>query len=137
MIYKFKRNNKEEEVKEERWGWAVVYNNGQELHQFGDDGIFHQIGEVDQERVSKFMLYRIDNGKKDFSKMLIISKPDLAKLIHKYRRFKLFVGTKDEIEKTVIVFGIKNKGVEFLNFVLPNDKVIQGDDNIKLLNYLI
>lgn len=117
-----------EEVALEKWIWGAVYEDGTELHQFDDNGIFHRIGEVDQSKVNMWVLYQPKgDGRIDF---IIPQEKDgklkECSLIHKYRNTVFNAGTPEEIRKRVYIFGYKIKGcLPHYNFILPNDKIIQ------------
>lgn len=89
MEFKFTDKEKNETlVPVERWAWGVIYKDGGELHQFSEEkehggaGVFHQIGEVVQENVQLFILYK----PADRSKRIDLLVPSGAKLIHKDRK---------------------------------------------------
>ncbi len=98
-----------------------------ELHQFAQDGTFHRIGEVDQERVKLFVLYNSSDPQRKRIDLIVT---DGMKLIHKYRNVKPFY-----MEKFVKVymFGYKLGNNYHYNFVLPDDRIIQSPtDDIDL-----
>jgi len=49
-----------EVIEPERWIWGVVYKDGTELHQFGNDLIFHQIKEIKWAEVKMFTMYKLE-----------------------------------------------------------------------------
>ncbi len=130
----FSQDGKSEEVALERWVWGVVYQDGTELHQFDNSGVFHRIGEVDQDRVSLFVLYKsIDMGKR-----IDIVVPEGARLIHKYRNYVFNAGTPQESKARVYVFGYRSGKHYHYNFVLPDDRIVQSvDDEVKLTNFAL
>lgn len=136
MTYTFKNEKGESEnIPLEKWAWAVLYKNGTAIKQFGDDGIFHQIGEVKQEEVELFILYNTDlTGKR-----IIIKIPEGAKLIHKYRNFGFGFNTKNIRKERVYIFGYKKTAsISHFNFILPDGRIIQSDtDTIKLTDFNI
>lgn len=118
--YTFKnKNGKTECIKQERWGWAVIYKNNTELKQFDDNNIFHQIGEVEQEQVKMFILYKLE----DPSKAIAINILPGMKLIHKYKNIKPYYF--DDFVR-VYVLGYKYNNQYHYNFILPNDEIIQS-----------
>ncbi len=165
MEFTFKNKKGEiEKVKPEKLGWAVLYKDGTELHQFGPKGDFHQIGEVEKDKVKLFVVYdmasatqsllhlkqirvleeklkkdqenlNLKNDKKHEivewikcrGKRIEIVLPAGAKLIYRYDNYKLNVGTKNARDVRVYVFGYK-KGAYFLNYILPDGRVIQTDN---------
>lgn len=128
MKFYFNREGQKEEVALEQWVWVVQYNDGSELHQFEinqenqDEGVFHQVGEIKQEEVKRFIL-----SKSDQSKNICIVVPEGAKLVHKYVNVGMITGGKRYEAKTY-VFGYKVGGQHFLNYILPNDLIIQSTD---------
>jgi hypothetical protein len=136
MTYLFKdKDGKEIELTPERWAWGVVYDDGTQLKQFGDDGRFHQIGEVDQERIEMAVLYQPANG----AKRIDIPWRKGMKLIHKYRNVVMNVGQKDERHIRIHVFGYKEGapyyGRSFM-FVLPDDRIVwSSTDEIDVLKF--
>lgn len=133
MEWKFNREGVEESVSLERWVWGVVYTDGSELHQFGEDGVFHQFREIDQSRVQMFVMYSPADGRRYD---LVVS-PEM-KLIHFYRNIR----TPDTGGKfvKVYVFGyeknIDGRNQQVLNFIMPDDRIVMADtDKISLLDY--
>jgi hypothetical protein len=124
----------EVEAELERWGWGVIYKDGRELHQFGDDGTFHQIGEVDQNQIKMAVLYKTD----DMKKRIDIPWREGMKLIHKYRNFIFEVGTEKERKARIIIFGYKYQDQFNLNYVLPDDRIVQSpEDDVDLTKFEI
>lgn len=121
-----------EEVKEERWQWGVVYRDGTQLHQFNrtpqanGNGTFHRIGEINQDEVVLFSLYKPD----DDHKRIDIPFQKGMRLIHKYRNIrpewsKVFI--------KVYMIGWKFEGKHSFIFVLPDDRIVTSPvDNIDL-----
>lgn len=120
-----------EQVGEERWGWAVVYQDGSEIKQFGDDGVFHQIGEVRQEDAREFILYRMQVPEGEVRPMIRVQVPEGAKLIHSYVR-RGFMDGAGKHEILVYRFGFKLGGVEFCNYVMPDDVIVQSTGPISI-----
>lgn len=136
MKYYFEREGKKEEVKTERWVWGVIYKDGSELHQFEQSGVFHQVGEIDQDKIKMACLYNFAEWqkKKDFSKMSKIIylpwQPEM-RLIHKYRNIR--PAGYDEFAFRIYLFGYKYKDSYLYYYVLPNDRVVLSpEDNIDL-----
>lgn len=122
-----------EEVQPERWQWRTVYDDGTELKQFGDDGVFHRIGEVDQDRTILFMAFKPGNPAKRIDILL----PRGARLIHKYRNFVFDFGGEEKHIK-VYIFGYKHGDHYHYNFILPDDRIVQGiDENPKLTDFKV
>lgn len=123
-----------EEVALENWIWAVQYEDGSELHQFDDQGRFHQIREIEQARARLWVLYQ-PQGKGDGRIDIVIPQGKEVDLIHKYRNIVFEAATPGEYRERVYVFGYKVKGcLPHYNFILPSGLIIQsyGEDHPKL-----
>lgn len=134
----FMREGKAEKVALERWIWGVVYDDNTELHQFGNDGYFHQIGEVDQKRVKLFAMYQ-PNGTGDGRIDILIPEGKEVSLIHKYKIYVFAAGTPEERRDKVYAFGYKVKGGHtHINYIMPNGTVMQsfGDEEVALSNFM-
>jgi len=140
MIYTYFDENEKKyiEVPIERWVWGVVYRDGSELHQFGNDGKFHRIGEVKQEEVTMATIYRYDNMKKRID----IPFREGMKLIHKYRMVK--PGAYDSVNAgpngfvRCYMFGYKYGGAHSYNFILPDDRIVTSPcDDVDLTKFEI
>lgn len=107
----------------ERWVWGIVYKDGTEFKQFGDDGIFHQIGEINQDQIAMAVLYKPEDPE---NKRIDIPWKDGMKIIHKYRNLILNAGTEDEIRHKVYIFGYKNGDQYHFNYILPDDRIIMS-----------
>ncbi len=126
MKYIFKRDGVEEEVALERWAWGVIYKDGTELKQFGDDGIFHQIGEVKQEDVALFVMYKPADPAKSIDMVVT----EGMTIFHKYRNVKPHY-LKNFAR--VYMFGYKKGDAYHNTFILPDDRIIESDkDNVDL-----
>lgn len=112
-----------EEVALERWAWAVVYKDNSILLQFDDDGTFHQVGEIDQENIKYFVMYKPE----DITKRIEIIFPEGARLIHKYRNIRPHY--KDHFVK-VYLFGYKLENNFCYHFILPNDRVLISNTDV-------
>ena len=135
--YIFTRENGEkEEIQPERWGWAVIYNDGAELGQFEGDpllvtGIFHQFKEIDQGKVKAFLMVKQGEGVR-----ILLTAPG-ARLFHLYRNIALNVGAPDERRLRVYVFGYKKDGRVAYHYILPDDRLLISDtDLVNLTPYL-
>lgn len=119
------------EVQPERWVWGVIYKDDTELHQFGDDGIFHQIGEVKQDQIKMAVLYRYGGP---LERRIDIPWRDGMKLIHKYRNIVLNAGNLQEKRIKIYIFGYKYGDQYNLNYVLPDDRMVQSPkDDVELI----
>lgn len=131
MKYAFFRDGKKEEVKPERWVWGVIYKDDSELHQFGDDGIFHQIREIKWGEVKMFTMYRFGDMKRRIDLLVL---PDMQ-IFHFYRNVRP-AGVDHFIR--VYVFGYKTRGSseKVYNFILPDDRVLVSNrDNVDLTKF--
>lgn len=108
------------EVQPERWVWGVVYTDDTELHQFDASGKFHQVGEIDQDRVKLAALYKFD----DITKRIDLPWRPGMRLIHKYRNVILNAKMPDEVRAKVYMFGYKLGEQHHFTFVLPDDRII-------------
>ena len=114
----------DEAVDLERWCWGVVYQDGEEFKQFGDDGVFHRVGEIDQDKVAMAVL--IKPGEQ--TRRIDIPWKKGARLIHLYRHFIFAAGTPEERREKVYIFGYRDGDICSVAFVLPDDRVVMTDD---------
>lgn len=133
MNFILRKEDREEVVPLERWAWGVKYHDGSVLTQFDfETGLFHQIGEVDQPYVTEFVMYNTET--KQRVKMLV---PLGSQIIHKYRHVIKRDGRGQEHRMKMYIFGFKLGRREFFNFILPDDSVIQTEnENCPLENLL-
>lgn len=124
-IYHNKEENRDIEATPERWAWGVIYKDGKELKQFGDDGIFHRFGEIDQKEVAIFTIYKLEDPAKRMDLM-----PDGAQIFHFYRNTVLEHGTTNERHIRTYVFGWKDKGSAVYNYILPDDRIISAPGDL-------
>lgn len=137
MQYTYKRKNPDtgevtiEDVPLRRWVWAATYQDGTELHQYGDDGNFHQIGEIDQKKMRFFTLYRSDNPQKRIDMPI---NPGM-KVFLTYKRVKAYY-LEDEV--TVYCLGFKAGAHHTFFFILPDDRIIiSNKENVDLPTYAL
>lgn len=135
MKYLYNDNGTKIEVEPERWVWGVIYNDETELHQFeapankDSDGIFHRVGEIDQDRVKMAVLYKYNDPKKRID---LPWQPGM-KLIHKYRNIQPYY--KDHFVK-IYMFGYKLGNQSHFTFILPDDRIILSpEDNVDLIQF--
>lgn len=108
-------------AKPERWVWAVLYQDETELRQFGEDGIFHQLKDIDQEKIDLAVLYKFDEPEK----RIIIPWRDGMKLIHKYINVHSAEQHQDINETArIYCFGYKLGGQNHYTYILPDDQQI-------------
>lgn len=125
------------EIPLERFIWGVVYKDGSHIKQFDENGKYHQIGEVEQDRAKRFLLHKPNPSD---GVRIMIEVPEGAKLVHKTKNYGSFiVGQDPQIGKNeirIFVIGYKLKGRSFFTYVLPDDRIIQSEDeNLKLSEY--
>lgn len=136
MEYTFARDGVAEVVTPERWSWGCVYKNGTELKQFGDNGVFHQFKEIEQEEVTMFVMYKLDNP--DVRIDTIVD--SRTQIFHFYRNLVLNMATEDERTVRVYVFGTKNTitGAMQYNYILPDGRILQANHDLPdLIKYSI
>ncbi len=127
----------------ERWVWGVIYNDNTELHQFDDEGFFHQIKEIKTDEVRLFTMYKFDNPSKRIDMVIT---PEIQ-FFHFYRNTKAWYS--EEFAR-IYCFGYKFKGLDVVdpntgnileqkavyNFILPDDRIIvSGKENIDLTTF--
>jgi hypothetical protein len=133
MKYKFNQNGKEVEIQPERWVWGIIYKDGSAIHQFGGDGIFHQIREIRQDDIYVARIYRHDNPGK---RIEIAWKPGME-LVYKYRNIVFKSGEQSEKKIRVYVFGYKVGIAHHFNYILPDDRVVQSpEDDVSLATFI-
>jgi hypothetical protein len=117
------------EAKPERWAWKVDYKDGTELRQFGEDGVFHQLKDIDQDNIELAVLYKMDDPNQV---VLIPWKPGM-KLIHKYINVHADYFEKLNDTVRVYAFGYKLGGQNHYTYILPNDRqILSPADDINL-----
>jgi len=107
LKHKFFRKDLEKwiDAPPEVWQWEVTYEDGSVLKQFGDDGVFHQFAEIDQERLALFKMISHFNPQ---TYTLLFSDPNM-KLIHFYRNKVLNAGTEEEERIRYYCFGYEKR----------------------------
>jgi len=126
--YTNKQTGQIEEVEMQAWVWGVIYKDGSELKQYDDNGVFHQIGEIEQDKVHTFIMYKPGDETRRFDIVL----PEGASIIHKYKNYVFSALTKFEYRTKVYVFGYKIGSHHHYNFILPTDVVFQSTEEIAL-----
>jgi hypothetical protein len=121
--YIFNREGVEEDVPLEVYKWVATYKDGSELKQFDKEtGIFHQVGEIQQDKLARFTMICTEEEKIKHT----ISVPEGAKIIHKYNRYVFNAKRPDEIKLTIYIFGYKIGGHHHFNFILPDGNIVQN-----------
>jgi hypothetical protein len=118
------------EATPERFVWGVVYKDGTELKQFGDDGKFHQFQEIKQEEVAMFVMYRFSNPN------IRIDMPvENKQIFHFYRNLILSAATEEERRVKVYVFGYKDGQHTSYHYILPDDRLVIADKDIDISKF--
>jgi len=130
--YTFIRDGKPERVIPELWRWEATYIDGTVLKQFGDDGIFHQFGEIDQEKLTVFKMVS-----PDFPQVYSIAiNPGEMKVIHYYKNLILGAGSPSEARVKIYVFGFEQKVfghvAKSLFVITPSNELVCTNDINKL-----
>ena len=139
QTYIRKRENDDGEIVKdsveiERWVWGVVYENGEELKQFDDNGYFHSIREVEQDRVDLFSMYKPF----DMTQRFDIAVTDDMQLFHFYRNVHPHYFENHSTTAKVYAFGYKTDGVACYHFILPDDRMVISDtDDVDLTRFNI
>jgi hypothetical protein len=124
---------KTEKVAKERWCWVAVYNDGTVLRQFDfETYTFHQIKEIDQSKLSEFMMIHEDG--RQLHKVQIKGN---RRFIHFYRHVVLGYNTANPVKIKLYCFGYQYTNVfgrnkKVINVILPDDKMVTVDDMSKL-----
>lgn len=132
MKYIYKDGDKVIEVAPERWAWGVVYEDGTELSQFEvtvvdgkvTGGVFHRVGEIDQDRVAMAVLYNFEHPEKRID----IPWKKGMKLIHKYRTIVIDYMSENKRSVKVYIFGYKDGANYSYMFILPDDRIVFSPD---------
>lgn len=114
-----------EEVDIVRWVWSVTYNDGTELKQYDDNGVFHQFKEIDQDKVNIFKMTNTETGK-HFS----IIKTAGMQIFHFYRNIGTMVDGANT--RRIFVFGYKENGSTHYNYIIDDEIIMSSQEvNIK------
>lgn len=103
-----------------------------ELHQFQEDGSFHQFAEINQDEVELFSMFRLDDMSQRFD-MLTQGK----QIFHFYRHTIFSAATPEERRAKVYCFGWKDKetGATAYHYILPNDRLVISDKDIDITKF--
>lgn len=130
----FARDGVEEEVKPEEWAWEVGYRDGGFLSQFGDDGKFHQMREIEQDRVACFIMYKMDDHavRRD-----VFIRPGM-RVFHFYHRHVFQFGDGEETRATTYCFGWKDpmSGAAGYHYILPNGSMAFSCEPLPIIGTL-
>ena len=113
-----------EEVKSEKWQWVAIYNDGTQLKQFADDGLFHQFKEINIDALKQWILT-------DGVRHLVVDISGTMKPIHFYRRLRSTDMGGDTIdESTIYCFGYEDteQNQKVIQMVYPNDLIVSTSD---------
>ena len=121
-----------EDAQREKWCWIAVYDDGRVLKQFGDDGIFHQFKEIEQDKLHTFQMVCPDS----LVVLTLLFNPSEMKLIHFYRNVVLNVATPQETKHRIYCFGyeknIKGKTYKHISMIMPDNGLVVTDDPDKV-----
>lgn len=131
-IFKFQRDNIEEDVEEEAFKWVVTYADNTQLFQFDDITLkFHQFREIEPKLIRSFQMKA-----RDQDIVYTILPPVGSKLIHFYKNFIYNAGTPHEKRSRAYVFGyeqnIAGKVYKTLWVISPTGELILTDDPNRL-----
>lgn len=101
-----------------------------EFKQFADDGTFHQMQEIDQQRVQIFIMYRPDRTLKQYS--IFVDEEQNVQFFQLWRNIVLRASAHDEIRHRIYVYGMKDKesGQTVYNYILPDDRLVTSSRDI-------
>jgi hypothetical protein len=104
MDYKFFRKEikKWEKVELVLWVWEVIYKDNSRLFQYGEDGIFHQIREIDQSKLAVFSMRNVETNQR-----VCLFFKEGKKLFHEYENAIINIGTKKEEKLRAFIFGFE------------------------------
>lgn len=120
-----------EKIAPEKWGWGVLYKDNTELHQFDEQGNFHQFKEIDMPNAKMFTMYKLS----DLSRRIDMVITEGMQFFHFYRNVKPYYANGFV---RAYVFGWKKGDVTSYNFILPDNRVIISSvDNVDLVAFNI
>lgn len=123
-VDKWKFND--EEVTLESWMWVATYEDGTEFLQYDSRGIFHQINEIDFDKLVRFTMIKTDNT--DLQHSMVIG-PNMKPFF--FIRRGIFKHTQpDEERLAAYVFGYQDRetGRQMYHFILPDDRLVITED---------
>lgn len=134
--YKFynKTTGETADVELEKWVWQAMYKDGTYLNQFDIEAgrkVFHQFREIDREKVQEFALVSVKTGQRISFKV----GPEM-KLIHFYRRVRLYYESPETFTLYVFGYEIKQSGrnQKQLFVVWPDDMItIEDTEDFKVV----
>lgn len=127
----------------ERWVWQAIYTDHTILDQYDEQGVFHQIREIEQDRLLLMVLRKVDRITGyaiDSKQRLTIPWQPGMRFIHFHNQYFLNVGNPDDnvIRKVrVCGFGyqrlVDGKNEKSVMYVDPHDNIYLSDtDSISL-----
>lgn len=117
-----------EEVEPVDCSWTATYKDQKVVKQYADNGIFHQIREIDQSQLHRFDMVDSRTGK---THMLVF--PEGATLIHGYIVSVFNSRTPREYKIYVFYFGYEVEGKKFIQLIMPDGNTILVDDLKKVV----
>ena len=112
----------------ETWQWEAYLDDGTILKQFGDDLLFHQFDEIDQ---NKLAIFKMVSSTYPQTYSVVFDSQNM-KLIHFYRNTVLNAGTTDEIRHRLYYFGYEKKFMgkteKVLMVITPSNGLILTPD---------
>jgi hypothetical protein len=105
------------EAEKEIWWWEAFYEDGTHLKQFGDDGQYHQSGEIKGEGLLALWMV---NGERP--PICIHWRPGL-KPLHKYAN-SIIKGEFEEDFVRLYCFGYEEFGIEYWTVIMPDGGIV-------------
>jgi len=129
MVYKFyrKETGESEEVEKVRIVWRAISTTGETLSQYEADGTFHQIKEINQKTLAKFIMEDEEIGRK--YELLF---PKGATLIHKYIHNLIYQDNMLKEKQTIFCFGYELNNQKTILAIYPNGNINIVDDFSKI-----
>jgi hypothetical protein len=131
-MHKFynKNEDKWEMVEPVKWKWEAHYTDGTILKQYDDDGTFHRLAEIEQD---KLHLFKMVDGSREYQ---LIFNPQHMKLVHFYRNVVLNATQENEIRVRLFVYGyetkVKRTTHKVLNVIMPDGQLVTTEDINKI-----
>lgn len=115
----------------EEWLWEAHYTDGTTLCQFGLDGVYHNFGEIEQDRLHT--MYFVYQGQEARAPIALLWRPTL-KLIHfKMRQTKYMAFTPDEVNTRIYCFGYQEGDSKHIMVIMPDGGIVITDDDAKVV----
>jgi hypothetical protein len=104
-------------------GVGSHYIGGEVLKQFGDDGTFHQVSEIDQVRLKEVRVVPTAGGKP----IILQWKPGRV-LVHFYRVIHIMTGTQDASIVRLYCVGYEDGNCRVVVTIAPDDSIAISDE---------